>query len=71
MLYVKIEVTNFVLVNLYNLSNETEKVTTLHELGNMLKTIKDFKYTFGSRFCFFFNYLWIYMEAKEHRKRNL
>ena len=54
MLYVKIEVTNFVLVNLYNLSNETEKVTTLHELGNMLETIKDFKYTFGSRFCFFF-----------------
>ena len=34
--------TNFVLVNIYNSYTETEQVTTLLDLGEMLETIKDF-----------------------------
>ena len=34
-----VDETNFVLVNIYNPNTETEQVTTLHDLGKLLKTI--------------------------------
>ena len=37
-----VDETNFVLVNIYNSNNELEQVTTLLDLGKMLKAIKDF-----------------------------
>ena len=38
---VKVDETNFVLVNKYNPKTETEQVATLHDLDKMLVTIKD------------------------------
>ena len=38
---VKVDETNFVLVNIYNPNTETEQVATLHDLDIMLETIKD------------------------------
>ena len=38
---VKVDETNFVLVNIYNPNTETEQVATLHDLDKMLETIKD------------------------------
>ena len=40
-LYVKINETNFVLVNIYNPNTKTEQAATLHDLDKMLETIKD------------------------------
>ena len=37
----KVDETNFVLVNIYNPNTETEKVATLHNLDKMLEIIKD------------------------------
>ena len=39
---VKVEETNFVLVNLFNPNTETEQVTIFLDLGKMLEAIKDF-----------------------------
>ena len=36
---VKVDETNFVLINIYNPNTETEEVTTLLDLGKMLETI--------------------------------
>ena len=38
---VKVDESNFVLVNIYNPNTETEQVATLHDLDKMLETIKD------------------------------
>ena len=38
---VKIDETNFVLVNICNANTETEEVATFHDLDKMLETIKD------------------------------
>ena len=38
---VKVDETNFVLVNIYNPNTETEQVKTLLDLGKMLEPIKD------------------------------
>ena len=38
---VKVDGSNFVLVNIYNPNTETEQVATLHDLDKMLETIKD------------------------------
>ena len=40
-LEVKVDETNFVLVNLYNPTTKKEQVTTLHDLNKMLETIKN------------------------------
>ena len=40
-LNVKVDESNFVLVNIYNPNTETEQVATLHGLDIMLETIKD------------------------------
>ena len=38
---VKVDESNFVLVNIYNPNTETEQVATLHDLDKMLEAIKD------------------------------
>ena len=38
---VKVDESNFVLVNIYNPNSETEQVATLHDLDKMLQSIKD------------------------------
>ena len=53
-----VDETNFFLVNIYNSNTETEQVTTLLDLGEMLETIKDFSYkhmVLGGDFNFFFD----------------
>ena len=53
-----VDETNFVLVNIYNPNTETEQVTTLLDLGRMLKTIKDFSdknIVLAGDFNFFFD----------------
>ena len=37
---VRVNETNFVLVNIYNPTTEKEQVTTLHDLDKMLETVK-------------------------------
>ena len=37
---VKVDESNFVLVNIYTPNTETEQVATLHDLDKMLKTIR-------------------------------
>ena len=56
-LHVKIDDTNFLLLNIYNHNTETEQVTALHGLDKMLETSKDLyeKHTvLAGRFNFFF-----------------
>ena len=55
---VKVDESNFVLVNIYNPNTETEQVATLHDLDKMLETIKDLydkQIVLAEDFNFFFD----------------
>ena len=58
---VKVEETNFVLVNLFNPNTETEQVTIFLDLGKMLEAIKDFydelKVLVGNVYFYFWHIL--------------
>ena len=55
---VKIDETNFVLINIYYPSSKTKQVKTLLNLGKMLETVKDFSdkhIALAGTFNFFFD----------------
>ena len=72
---VKVEVTNFVLINIYNPNTKKEQVSTLHDLDKILETIKDLydkHRVLAGDFNFFFDtFLDLYGGKSTLRKKSI